>query len=115
MVALTPNRLRLGPWSMTAKEPSTLGDLTRVTQRKYGEPMKKNDIVSAWRDEDAFLNLSEQDRAQMPEHPAGIRTLRDDELKGLVGAAEGTHYSFCDPTASWCDDCGPGDILIPSR
>lgn len=77
--------------------------------------MKKKDIVSAWRDEDAFLSMGEQDRAQMPEHPAGIRTLSDQEVEGVFGAAAGTHYSFCEPTASWCDDCGDGEILIPSR
>jgi mersacidin/lichenicidin family type 2 lantibiotic len=77
--------------------------------------MKKNDIVSAWRDEDAFLSMDEQDRAQMPEHPAGIRTLSDQEVEGAFGAAAGTHYSHCEPTASWCDDCGGVEILIPAR
>lgn len=74
--------------------------------------MKKNDIVSAWRNEDAYLNLSADQRAELPEHPAGIRTLTDDEVQGINGAAAGTHYSFCEPTASWCDDCGPGEIII---
>ena len=74
--------------------------------------MKKKDIASAWRNEDAFLNLSADERAQLPEHPAGIRTLTDEEIQGVGGAAAGTHYSFCEPTASWCDDCGPGDIIV---
>ena len=38
--------------------------------------MKKNDIVSAWRDEDAFLNLSADERAQLVTQlralPAGV-------------------------------------------
>ena len=69
--------------------------------------MKKETIVRAWRDRDAYLSLSAEERAQLPTHPAGVVELRDEDLAGVAGAA-GTHYSFCEPTASWCDDCGGG-------
>lgn len=68
--------------------------------------MKKKNIVRAWRDRDAFLSMSDDERAQMPENPAGITDLRTEDLDGVTGAAAGTHYSHCEPTASWCDDCG---------
>lgn len=68
--------------------------------------MKKSDIIRAWRDRDFLLSLSEEQRASLPVHPAGLLDLSDEELIGIAGGrAAGTHYSFCDPTASWCDDC----------
>lgn len=77
--------------------------------------MKKETIVRAWRDRDAYLSLSAEERAQLPAHPAGIVELRDEELAGVAGAAAGTHYSHCEPTASWCDDCDGGIREISFR
>jgi mersacidin/lichenicidin family type 2 lantibiotic len=72
--------------------------------------MKKptqEEIVRAWRDQDYYLQLSEEQRAALPAHPAGLVTLSASELEGVYGgyADAGTHYSHCDPTADWCDDC----------
>ncbi|MEM6794790.1 MAG: mersacidin/lichenicidin family type 2 lantibiotic [Acidobacteriota bacterium] len=75
--------------------------------------MKNETIIRAWRDRDAFLTLTDEERAQLPANPAGIVELRDEELRGVTGA--GTHYSFCEPTASWCDDCGGGGDIIAFR
>ena len=37
---------------------------------------------------------------------AGMVELSDAELENVYGGyAAGTHYSHCDPTADWCDDC----------
>ena len=71
--------------------------------------MKKKDIISAWRDEDAFHNLSDEEQQNLPTHPAGIVEIADQDLIQVAGG-EGTHYSHCEPTASWCDDCGSGEI-----
>ena len=70
--------------------------------------MKKKDVVSAWRDQDAFESLSAEEQAAMPSHPAGAAQLDDDELTDVAGGGAGTHYSHCEPTASWCEDCGSG-------
>lgn len=74
--------------------------------------MKKNDIIRAWRDRDFLLSLSEEERASLPANPSGHLDLSDEELLGIAGgrAAAGTHYSHCDPTASWCDDCKESTI-----
>ena len=77
--------------------------------------MKRETIIRAWRDRDAYLSLSAEERAQLPAHPAGIVELRDEDLAGVAGAAAGTHYSFCDPTASWCADCDGGVREISFR
>jgi len=41
-------------------------------------------IVRAWRDEDFRLSLTEEERAQLPENPAGIVELTDEVLDALV-------------------------------
>ena len=73
--------------------------------------MKKRNIISAWRDQDAFQNLSDEEKKGLPAHPAGLVEIAYEDLTQVAGGA-GTHYSFCDPTASWCDDCGVGEIKI---
>jgi mersacidin/lichenicidin family type 2 lantibiotic len=76
--------------------------------------MKKNDIIRAWRDRDFLLSLSEEERASLPANPSGQLDLSDEELIGIAGGREaaGTHYSHCDPTASWCDDCKDATISV---
>jgi mersacidin/lichenicidin family type 2 lantibiotic len=49
--------------------------------------MSEIDIVRAWRDEDYRLSLSDEDRAALPESPAGVIDLSDLDLEGAVGAA----------------------------
>ena len=77
--------------------------------------MKKKDIISAWRDQDAFHSLSDDERKNLPSHPAGLVAIADQDLVQVVGSVAGTHYSHCEPTASWCDDCGPGEIVLAAR
>lgn len=61
--------------------------------------MKKNQIIEAWRDEDAFLSLSEEERAAMPAHPSGVTTLEDEILTSITGG--------CGPfaTTAFCTPC----------
>ncbi|MEM1206900.1 MAG: mersacidin/lichenicidin family type 2 lantibiotic, partial [Acidobacteriota bacterium] len=68
--------------------------------------MKKETIVRAWRDRDAYLSLSAEERAQLPAHPAGVVDLRDEDLAGVAGAAAGTHYSHCEVLVAQVDDAG---------
>jgi mersacidin/lichenicidin family type 2 lantibiotic len=43
------------------------------------------DIIRAWKDEEYRLSLTEEQRALLPDNPAGLMTLSDDELHGVVG------------------------------
>jgi mersacidin/lichenicidin family type 2 lantibiotic len=45
------------------------------------------DIVRAWTDEEYYLGLSEEQRALLPENPAGLMELSDDDLQSIVGGS----------------------------
>ena len=45
------------------------------------------DIIRAWKDEEYRLSLSEEQRALLPEHPAGLIELTDLELGAVAGGA----------------------------
>ena len=67
--------------------------------------MKKHQILTAWRDEEFFLSLSDEERAQIPEHPAGALEVEDDILRSVTGGC-GTKLFTC-PTSSACTPCTP--------
>lgn len=48
--------------------------------------MKKKQVIRAWRDPEYFASLSEADRACIPDHPAGVVELSDQDLNGLSAA-----------------------------
>jgi mersacidin/lichenicidin family type 2 lantibiotic len=48
--------------------------------------MPKVDIIRAWKDEEYRLGLSSEERALLPEHPAGLIELDDEQMKAVVGA-----------------------------
>lgn len=48
------------------------------------------DIIRAWKDPEYRLSLSEAERAQLPEHPAGIIELGEAELGHAVGGFLGS-------------------------
>jgi mersacidin/lichenicidin family type 2 lantibiotic len=48
--------------------------------------MKKNiDVARAWRDEDYYLSLTEEERSSLGAHPAGAKTVADDVLTSITG------------------------------
>ena len=48
--------------------------------------MKKNiDVARAWRDEDYYLSLTEEERTSLGAHPAGAKTVADDALSSITG------------------------------
>ena len=48
--------------------------------------MKKSiDVVRAWRDEEYRNSLTEDQRASLPENPAGFSTVDDAALRSLTG------------------------------
>ncbi|HSS77277.1 MAG TPA: mersacidin/lichenicidin family type 2 lantibiotic [Thermoanaerobaculia bacterium] len=64
--------------------------------------MHKNiDVVRAWRDEEYRNSLTEQDRAGLPENPAGVAMVDDSALRTVNGGAVTQH--FCGTT--FVDSC----------
>jgi mersacidin/lichenicidin family type 2 lantibiotic len=47
--------------------------------------MTTNDIVRSWKDEEFRDSLPEDERALLPESPAGLIELSDEELLGIDG------------------------------
>jgi len=42
--------------------------------------MSRQDIVRAWKDEEYFNGLSESERSLLPQNPAGVIELKDQDL-----------------------------------
>lgn len=51
--------------------------------------MKKIDVVRAWRDEEYRNSLTEEERACLPENPAGMAVVEDSVLKTISGGCGG--------------------------
>jgi mersacidin/lichenicidin family type 2 lantibiotic len=47
--------------------------------------MRTIDIIRAWKDPEYRLSLSEAEKAMLPDHPAGIIELTDDEMGAVAG------------------------------
>lgn len=47
--------------------------------------MKKFDPINAWKNEEYRSNLSAEERALLPENPAGLVELTDEALKDVSG------------------------------
>lgn len=43
------------------------------------------DVIRAWKDEDYRNSLSEEQRSQLPDNPAGVIDLSDETAKSVVG------------------------------
>ncbi|HEX2222972.1 MAG TPA: mersacidin/lichenicidin family type 2 lantibiotic [Thermoanaerobaculia bacterium] len=66
--------------------------------------MKKNiDLSRAWRDEDYYLSLTEEERASLGIHPSGSMSLGDDVLKSIAGGCGTECKMFGTP---YCTPCG---------
>ncbi len=48
--------------------------------------MSTVDIIQAWEDEEYCNSLSEEHRAELPAHPAGLIEVKDAELETVAGA-----------------------------
>lgn len=62
------------------------------------------DIIRAWKDEEYRNSLSEEQRSQLPENPAGMIELSDEDMGSVVGGR-------LDAEASWVC-CGKGSTII---
>ena len=47
--------------------------------------MSNIDIIRAWKDEEYRNSLSEEQRSQIPENPAGMTELSDKDMEALAG------------------------------
>lgn len=63
--------------------------------------MKKNQIIEAWRNQEYYLSLSEEERAGLPAHPSGPTSVEDEILRSVTG---GCGCTWC--TSGYCTPCG---------
>lgn len=61
------------------------------------QQMSNIDIVRAWKDEDYRASLSEAEQAMLPENPAGLVDLADEDMSSMAGglALEHEHTDTC--------------------
>ena len=59
--------------------------------------MKKNKVIEAWRNEEAYLSLSEEERAALPEHPSGPTDIKDEILGSVTGGC-----GYPTPSTTFC-------------
>src|SRR6185369_10543631 len=56
-----------------------------TAEGKRKVPMKKRDVIRAWRDGEYYSSLSKAERAEMPESPASVIELGDEVLATVTG------------------------------
>lgn len=54
--------------------------------------MSNLDIIRAWKDEEYRNSLSDEQRSQLPENPAGMIELSDTDMESIAG---GGLFSIC--------------------
>lgn len=57
--------------------------------------MNKSDLIRAWKDPVYRSSLAAEELGALPAHPAGMIDLRDEELRGVGGAAVVTTALTC--------------------
>jgi mersacidin/lichenicidin family type 2 lantibiotic len=67
--------------------------------------MSAVDIVRAWKDAEYRQSLSEAERAQLPDHPAGLIELTDAELEDVAGGVYTLNLSCLPPEATYTIAC----------
>ena len=72
---------------------------------------KKKQILEAWRNEEYYLSLSAEERAQIPEHPSGLLDIEDDALKSITGGC-GIPTGVLGCTSGYCTPCFPKQCYI---
>ncbi len=69
------------------------------------------DVVRAWKDEEYRSSLTEAQRAQLPENPAGMIELTDEALNEVVGGEGITQWLRCGRVWTITAECGcPGSL-----
>jgi len=65
--------------------------------------MTNQEIVRSWKDEDYLLSLGRQERAYLPDNPAGLTELTDEDLLNVDGGST----VVCSATALSLIACTP--------
>jgi len=60
------------------------------------------DIIRAWKDEDYLDSLSEEQRVQLPENPAGMVELLDEDMGAVVGGLMADIADLADCSCHCC-------------
>lgn len=68
--------------------------------------MKREDIIRAWRDEDFFLSLSDEQRSFLPANPVGAIELSQEALTTVAGGST-CAVSCC---SGCCNSCSSGGL-----
>jgi len=63
--------------------------------QKEVSSMSTPDVIRGWKDEDYRRSLSHEQRGMLPEHPAGVIELSDDELDDAGGGFTTLLTVFC--------------------
>jgi mersacidin/lichenicidin family type 2 lantibiotic len=64
------------------------------------------DVVRAWKDEEYRSSLTEAQRAQLPENPAGLIDIMDEETNEVIGGFPGiTKFFHCGRVLSLTAEC----------
>ncbi|MBD2166734.1 mersacidin/lichenicidin family type 2 lantibiotic [Calothrix membranacea FACHB-236] len=72
--------------------------------------MSQQDIIRAWKDREYRESLSEEQRSNLPENPAGIAELSDETLETIAGglmARGGDGGGTGCGTGGNCSKCNP--------
>jgi mersacidin/lichenicidin family type 2 lantibiotic len=69
--------------------------------------MSNIDIIRAWKDDDYLNSLSEEQRSQLPENPAGIVELSDEDMEGVNGGW-GSYYRCGGGGSNGCNNSQNG-------
>lgn len=70
--------------------------------------MKKNiDVSRAWRDEDYYMSLTEEERVELGPHPAGLTNVADEALRSITGGCGPGNKT---PAVTVCYTTGGGTI-----
>ena len=73
--------------------------------------MSNIDIIRAWKDENYRNSLSDEQRAQLPQNPAGIIDLSEEEMESIVGGLKNGSLGLTllgtgtGTTANVCNGC----------
>jgi mersacidin/lichenicidin family type 2 lantibiotic len=79
--------------------------------------MPNEDIIRAWKDENYFHDLTDEQRANIPDHPAGkLQDLSPEEMSQILGGEDlalrhGTNYAQCGTGPASIRGCGQQSVV----
>ena len=68
------------------------------------------DVIRAWRDEKYYRSLNAEQRQALPDHPAGLMDLSDDDIRQVFGGSGSSNTDCSKPLIG----CSAGAACNPS-